>query len=130
TTSTIVHQLFHCPPGVQEDGVFVVDYISVLVSRILIKAGFEGARGVNEIKIDVIESQPFQTAIERRTDTFRPVIGIPNLRRHEQVVPANVFAGESNEQSFTDLPLVAVTFGAIEVTKSCLQRVAGSDLRC
>jgi hypothetical protein len=129
TAPAAVDQLLHRSPGVQEGRFLVVDHIAVLVSRILIGAGFEGEPGVDEIEIEIVEAQPLETTVERRTNTLRSVIGVPNLRRHEQLVPGDVSAGESGPQSFADLPLVPVTLGAIEVPESGLQRVAGGDPR-
>ena len=53
-----VDQFFHCPPGVQEGRALVVDYISLLVPRILVDAGFEGERGVDQIEIEIVEAKP------------------------------------------------------------------------
>ena len=53
------------------------------------------------------------------------MIGVPELGGDEDIFAGDSSGGESGLESVTYLALVAVAFGAIEVTESGCERVSG-----
>src|SRR5215469_6873727 len=81
-----INKVFHCLPGFEEGHALVVYYIAVFIPWILVVPWFECEWGVNEIKIEIIESQLVHARLACGLNAFRPVIGIPKLCRDEQVL--------------------------------------------
>jgi hypothetical protein len=49
---------------------------------------------VNEVKIQILEPEPVETRRESRFDAFGPVIGVPQLRRDENVFARDPIRGK------------------------------------
>src|SRR5262249_30803567 len=93
----------------------VIDDIAILISGVLLVAGAEGVWRVHQIEIDMFQLQPFAAALNRRLDSLRPMIVIPQLRRDEQVAafdPAGMY-GLLNCLPY--LQFIAIALRAIEV---------------
>jgi hypothetical protein len=78
---------------------------------------------VNEIEIEIVEPEPVQTRSEGRRDTFRPMIGVPQLRGDKDVLTRDP-SGKCFLQRLTHFTLVSVSLRTIEVSKSGFQRIA------
>ena len=98
---------------------------SKVTSGILVVPGLGSKWSVNEIEIQILELEPFQTRMESRFDALGPVIGVPQLCGNENVFARDVCSGKPCLQRLAYLALVAVTFRAIEVAKSGFQRGCG-----
>jgi hypothetical protein len=70
-----------------------------------------------------------QTPLESRFDTFWPMVGVPQLRGNENVFARDPISGKSCLQRVAHLALVPVSFRAIEVSKSGVQRISGRGSR-
>src|SRR5271156_97477 len=106
-----------------------MDDSSIWVARILVVTGLERERGVYQIQIGDVEPEPVQTGLQRGFDAFRPMVVVPELCRHEQVLAAY---GPISEQLFerrADLRFVAVPLGGIEVAKPDLDRCLDGTVR-
>jgi hypothetical protein len=56
-----------------------------LVSRVHVVSWLKREGGVDQVKIYVTDSKALATRVERRFDTFWPMIGIPQLRSDEYI---------------------------------------------
>jgi hypothetical protein len=64
--SATVHQTLHRPPGIEQSHAAVVDDIAVLIPRILLIPRLKGKWSVNEIEIQIVETESRQTRLESR----------------------------------------------------------------
>src|ERR1700739_3400967 len=110
----MVHEIFHRFPGVEQCDVVVVNYVSVLIPRILVVPGLKCKRSVNEIEIQILEPESLQTPLESRFDALGPVIGIPQLCGKKNVFAPDPSSRKSCLQRPAYLALVPVSFRAIE----------------
>ena len=46
-------------------------------------------RPVDQVEVDVVEPKPFEALLERRQRGVVALVGVPDLRRHEDVVARN-----------------------------------------
>src|SRR5436190_10003549 len=58
------------------------------------------------------------------------MVGVPQLCCHEEIFTGNPSGGESCLQCLTDLLLVSISFGTIEVPKPRFQGCGSRDNRC
>jgi hypothetical protein len=82
----LINKFFHGFPRLEQSHAVVVYHITVLIPWILIIAGLECERGVNEIKIEPGESQSVHARLACWLNALGPVIGIPKFCRDEQVL--------------------------------------------
>ena len=82
---TPVSETFHRSPGLQKIDATVINDISTLVSGIQVVSWLKREGGVDQVKIYVTDSKALATRVERRFDTFWPMIGIPQLRSDEYI---------------------------------------------
>ncbi|MDR6409017.1 UNVERIFIED_ORG: hypothetical protein ABIC62_003326 [Burkholderia sp. 1595] len=80
---------------------------------------------MNQIEIQIVESKPGKTRIESRFNALGPVIGVPQLRGHENLLARNVPRSEPCPQSLAHLTFVPIALGTVEVPISDFQRVSG-----
>ena len=124
-----VHEILHRPPGIQQSHPAVVNDIAVLIPRVLFIPGLKRKGSVNEIEIQIVEPESSETRLEGRFDALRPVIGVPHLRRNKNVSARNPPSGKSCLQRLANLALIPISFRAIEVSKSRVQRVSSRSDR-
>jgi hypothetical protein len=91
-----VHEAFHRSPSVEQSYSIVIEDIAALIARVLLIARLKCIRSVNEVEIQILEPEPFETGIESRFDAFGPVIGIPQLRGNENVFARDSISDKSN----------------------------------
>jgi hypothetical protein len=120
----VVHETFHCSPGVEQRHSVVIDDIAVLIPRILLIARLKCIGRVNEVEIQVPDTESVETRLESRFDTFWPMVGVPQLRGNKNVLSRDPISGKSGLQRLPYLSLVPVSFRAIEVSKSGVQCVS------
>jgi hypothetical protein len=84
---------------------------------------------MNEVKVQILEPESVETRLESRFDAFGTMIGVPQLCSDENVFARDPISGKSCLQRLAYLALVPVSFRAIEVSKSGVQRVAGRSFR-
>jgi hypothetical protein len=96
----------------------------------LLVPGLEGKGGVDEIEIDELELEFLETCFESGFDAFRTMIGIPELRDDNHVLPLNLPFLEHFLHRFPDLLFGSVAFRSVEQAKSCFQRRLGRDSGC
>src|SRR5260221_7596177 len=125
----MIHQTFQRFPCVEQGHATVVKYIAVLIPRILIVPWLKCKWSVNQIEVQILESEPVQTSCERRLDALGPVIGVPQLRGNKNVFARDPASGKPRLQRPANLALVPVAFRAIEVSKSGIQCVSGRGFR-
>src|SRR5215469_1686444 len=125
----MIHEAFHCFPGVEQSYFVVVKDIAVFIPRVLVVPGLKCKWSVNQIEIQELEPESVQTRLESRFDTLGPMIGVPQLCGNKNVFARDPSSGKSCLQRRAYLPLVPVSFRAIEVSKSGLQRVSGRGYR-
>src|SRR6201981_1935911 len=75
----MIHESFHRFPGFEQRHVMVVNHIAVLIPRILLVSSLKCERSVNEIEIQILDSESVQTRFEGRFDALGPMIGVPQL---------------------------------------------------
>ena len=118
-------------PGLRQRHAFIVDDVTARIPRVLIVAGLKSKGGVDDIAVDVIDLQPLAARVEGRLDALRPMIGVPQLGRHEQVLAPKLARLERILHRIADRRLVAIALGAIEMPESGLQcgtgRLPGHD---
>jgi hypothetical protein len=125
----VVNETFHGPPCVGESHAFVVKNVAVFIPRVQVVSRSKRKWSVNEVEIHETDSEPVPTRLERRLNTFRPMVGVPQLRGDKDILPRNCAGRESCLQRFTDLPLIPISLGTIEVSKSDLQGARGRKSR-
>jgi len=77
STLASISETFHRSPGFQEMDALVINDLTALVSRIHVVSWLKREGGVDQVKIYVTNSKALATRVERRFDTFWPMIGIP-----------------------------------------------------
>ncbi len=112
----LVHETFHCSPGIEQSHSFVVDDIAVLIPWVLLVPRLKCKRSVNEVEIQISEPESFQTRLEGRFDALGPMIGVPQLCGNE-----NVFA--------RDPPAASPACNASPTSRSFRYRSAQSKCR-
>ena len=100
----------------------IVDDLTALVPRVLLVAGSEGKRGMDDIAIDGVDLQPPAARVKGRLDPLGAMIGVPELRGDEDVLPPNRSRPEQCLHRIADRFLIAVAFRAIEMPEACFQR--------
>src|SRR5215468_9461049 len=125
----MIHERFHRFPGVEQSHIAVVKDIAVLIPRILIVSRLKCKWSVNEIEIQILEPESFQTPLESRFDALGPVIVVPQLCGNKNVFARYPSSGKSCLQRPAYLALVPVSLCGIEVSKSGFQCVSGRSYR-
>src|SRR6185369_11110531 len=120
-----VYETLHRPPSIEQSDAAIVDDIAVLISRILVVARLKRKWSVNEVEIQIVEAESFQTRFEGRLHAFRPMIGVPQFCCDEDILARDPSGGKSCAQRLAHVAFVAVSFGTIEVSKPSFQRVFG-----
>jgi hypothetical protein len=64
---TMVHQILHRPPGVEQSYALVVKDIAVLIPRTLLVAWLECKRSVNQVEIQIVKPESVQTGLKSRS---------------------------------------------------------------
>ena len=96
----------------------------LLIPAILASPGLKRERSVNEIKIQIVEPQTFQTRLESRLNALRPVIRVPHLCGNKNVPTRSPPSREPCLQSLAHLALIPISFRTIGVWNSRVQRVS------
>ena len=60
--SAMVHETFHCSPGIEQSHSVVVEDIAVLISRVLVVSRLKCKRSVNEVEIQIVEPESSRLA--------------------------------------------------------------------
>ena len=68
--------------------------LPVLVSRIQVVSRLKREGSMDQVKIDVTDPKALATRVERRFDTFRTMIRIPQLRGNENILTGDGSGGE------------------------------------
>ena len=66
-----------------------------MIPRVLLIARLKCIRSVNEVEIQILESQSVETCLESRFDAFGPMIGVPQLCGDENVFARDPISGKS-----------------------------------
>src|SRR5215470_8054438 len=117
----MVDESLHCPPGVEQSHVAVVEDISVLIPRILVVPGLKCEWSVDEIQVEIAEAESVQTCLECRFDALGPVIGVPQLCGNKNGLTRKSASRKPFLQRLADLALVSISLRGIEVSKSSFQ---------
>src|SRR4029077_8583906 len=91
----MIHERFHRFPGVEQSHIAVVKDIAVLIPRILLVPGLKCKWSMNEIEIQILEPESFQTRLESRFDALGPVIVVPQLCGNKNVFARYPSSGKS-----------------------------------
>src|ERR1700722_4582351 len=124
--SATVHKTLHCPPGIEQSHAVVVNDIAVLIAWIRLVPGLEGKGSVNEIEIQIVQSESGETSLESRLHALWPMICVPQLCRNKNIFTRKPSSGKSGLQGLAHLTLISISFRTIEMSKSSFQRVSGS----
>jgi hypothetical protein len=100
------------PQGVEQSHPVVVKNIAALIPRILLVPGLKCKWSVNEIQIQILQSESIQTGLEGRLHALGPVIGVPQLCGHKDFFACDPSGGEVCLQRLAYLALVPVSFRA------------------
>jgi hypothetical protein len=73
---------------------------------------------MNQVAIDIVDLQSAATRIERRPDPLWPMIGVPQLRGDEYVLPLNRPRLECLAHRVTDGLFIAVPLRAVEMPET------------
>jgi hypothetical protein len=57
-----------------------------LIARFVVISRLKREGRVDQVKVHVTDSQALATRVERRFDPFWPMIGVPQLRRDEDIL--------------------------------------------
>src|SRR5947209_17924872 len=76
---------------------------------------------MDEIEVDVIEPESFETGLERRLEAFGAMIVVPKLRGDKYVFPLDRPCREHLPHRLTDLAFITVAFGGVELAESRIQ---------
>src|SRR5882672_1931297 len=125
----VVNETFHGPPCVDESHAFVVKNIAVFIPRVQVVSRSKRKWSVNKVEIHKTDSKPVPTRLKRRLNTFRPMVGVPQLRGDKEILPRDCAGRESCLQRFTYLSLIPISLGTIEVSKSGFQGAPGRTSR-
>src|SRR5271167_12067 len=93
----------------------------MLVPRVLLVAESKGKRGMDEIAIDIVDLQSPAAGVKGGLDPLRTMIGVPQLRGNEDVLPPNRARLERCLHRITNRLFVAISFRTIEMSKSHVQ---------
>ena len=85
---------------------------------------------MDDIAIDIVELQSPAARIEGRLDPLRTMIGVPQLRGNEQVLPLKRSRLERFLNRITNRLFIAVAFRTIEMSKSDFQCRLGRLFGC
>jgi hypothetical protein len=94
----LINEIFHRPPGLQQSHATVINDITRFVSRLHVVSRLKREGRVDQVKVHVTDAQPLATRGERRFDPFWPMIGIPQLRRDEDLLTRDGVRGELRRQ--------------------------------
>src|SRR6185437_14472026 len=100
----------------------VVDDGAMRVAGVLVVAGLERERGVHQIKVDRVEPESIETGLQCRLDPLGAMVVVPQLGGHEQLLATNSSVREQLLERGTDLGLVAIPLGGVEVSEPYLDR--------
>src|SRR5262245_54145442 len=114
----MVHETFHRSPGIEQGHSVVVQNIAVLIPRLLLVPRLKCKGRMDEVEIQILEPESVQTRLERRCDRLGPMIGVPQLCGHENLVTPYPPRSASCPQRLAHLALVPVSLRTIEVPKS------------
>src|ERR1700677_223927 len=115
---TVVDEALQRLPRLRQRDPFVVDHVTVLVSRILIVTRLKRIWRMDQIAIDIVHLQSAATGIERGPDPLWTMIGVPQLRGEEHVFPPKCPGLECFAHRFTHRFFIAVTLCAIEMSET------------
>src|SRR5476649_2086619 len=88
---SMVDEIFHRPPSVEQSHAFIVDDIAMFIAWILLIPRLKRKRSMNEIEIQIVEPKPVKARLESRCDTLGSMIRVPQFCGHK-----DVFARESS----------------------------------
>jgi hypothetical protein len=80
----VVHKTFHCSPGVEQSHAVVIDDIAVLILRILFIARLKCIGSVNEVEIQILDTESVETRLESR---FEEIQSFGHNLLHENLRP-------------------------------------------
>jgi hypothetical protein len=123
---TFVHKALERPPSLDRVHPGIIDYLTVVVPRVLLVAGLEGKRGMDDVAIDVVHLQSPTATVECGLNPLGSMIAVPQLSGDEDVLPPNRPSLERRLHSIADRFLIAVTFRTIEMPETHFQRGLGS----
>ena len=86
---TVVDEAFERSPGLDQRHPGIIDDLTALVPRVLLVAGPKGKRGMDEIAIDLVDLQPPPAGVKCGLDPLGTMVGVPQLRGDEEVLPPN-----------------------------------------
>jgi len=131
STSLLLVQLGHSPPCVNDrDGVEHLDVTvlaegeEVLVDILLL---IESNGEVDQVQIEVVETELSKTVVEGRGDIVGPVLRVPELGCDEDILALNALA-EGLLESLGNLLLVPVDLGKINVLVASLESLVDGGL--
>jgi len=78
---------------------------------------------VNQVEVEVVEAERVERQFEGRFDVVRMVEDVPELTRHEDLFSLDVELLHSLLKTLSDLCLVLVDVGAVDVAVADLQCV-------
>src|SRR5271163_1890956 len=74
---TLVHEALQRSPRLDQRDLGIIDYLTMLVPRVMLFAGSKGERGMDEIAIDIVDLQSPAAGVKRGLDPVRTMIGVP-----------------------------------------------------
>jgi len=89
----VIDESFQRFPGLGQSDFAIVDYIAVLIARILFLARLKCEGSVNQVEIQVLELESFEARFESWLDALGPVVGVPQLGGDENVFARDVCGG-------------------------------------
>jgi hypothetical protein len=99
------------------------------MTGILVVRGLKRERGVHQIQIDGVQPASVQAGLQRRLDPFGPVIVVPQLCGHKQVLAAHGPVDEQLFKGHADVRFVTVSLGSVEMAEAhldcCLDGISG-----
>ncbi len=125
----VVDERFEGFPGVEQSGVAVVDDVAVFVARVVVVAGLKCVGRVNEVEVEIGEAEAGEAGFEGGFDAVGAMIGVPELCGDEDFFTRKTGCGEAFAEGLADFALIAVAFGAVEVTEASAEGIAGGGDR-
>jgi hypothetical protein len=95
------------------------------VAGILVVPGLKCERSMDEVEIDITQLESLEARLERRPNALGTMVGVPQLRCDEEVIPSDRASGEHLLERIANFALVPVSFRTIEMPEAGFQRISG-----
>src|SRR3974390_2445129 len=121
----MIDEAFQGSPGVEQSHAVIVEKIAGLISRILVVPGLKREWSVNEVEIQILQTEPLSARRESWFDALRPVIVVPEFCGDEEIFALNLPFTQHAFDRFSHRLFISISLRAVELAKTDFQSSSG-----